>query len=360
MFFESASCVRAADYDSDGDMDLFVGVRLKPMSYGTTCKSYILQNNGKGIFADITQSVAPELVKAGMVTDAQWLDYDKDGKEDLVVTGEYMPFRLFHNEEGRLTEATNKAGLSNTSGWWNRIQVADINGDGYPDIIGGNHGLNSRFKASEQKPVCMYVGDFGGDGRTEQILTCYNGDSAYPMLLRHDLVAVLPALKKKYLKYDSYKNQTINDVFSKEQLNSALKLTATMMQSSVFINNTKGAFTIKPLPTAAQLSPMYGIAVEDFDGDGKMDILMGGNFYESKPEAGIYDASYGTLLKGDGKGNFTALTAQQSGINLKGAVRDIVTIKSGNKKLMVVAKNNARVDIITLPQNQNALTAKRN
>jgi hypothetical protein len=246
MIFESASCVKAADYDGDGDMDVFVGVRLKPMHYGYPCKSYILQNNGKGIFTDVTQSVAPSLLQAGMVTDAAWLDYEKDGKQDLVITGEYMPVRIFHNDgKGKLEETTNNAGLQNTSGWWNRIAVADINNDGYPDIIAANHGLNSRFKATQQKPVCMYVNDFAGNGTTQQIVTCYNGDSAYPMLLRHDLVGVIPALKKRYLKYESYKDQTIEDIFTKEQLQTAVKLTATTMQSSVFINNKNGTFTEK-------------------------------------------------------------------------------------------------------------------
>jgi hypothetical protein len=338
--FESTSCVRAADYDGDKDMDLFVGVRLTPFRYGYPCKGYLLNNNGKGIFTDVTEKVAPALKTAGMVTDAAWFDYDKDNKPDLVIAGEYMPVKIFHNENNTLKEVTTAAGLSKTNGWWNRIVISDINNDGYPDIIAGNHGLNSRFKASETKPVCMYAGDFGNNGTTQQIVTCYNGDSSYPMLLRHDLVSVLPGLKKKYLKYEDYKEQTVEDIFTKEQLSKAVKLDAYTMQSSVFINNKNGTFTGKALPVEAQLSSMYGIVAEDFDKDGNIDILMGGNFYESKPEVGIYDASYGILLKGDGKGNFIALPAQQSGISIRGAVRDMVVIRIGKKKVILIAENN--------------------
>jgi len=338
--FESSSCVRGADYDGDGDMDLFVGVRLKPFQYGYSCKGYILQNNGKGIFADVTEQAAPQLKTAGMVTDAKWFDYDKDGKADLVIAGEYMPIRIFHNENNLLKEVTTEAGLSKSNGWWNRISIADVNNDGYPDIIGANHGLNSRFKASETKPVCMYAGDFDNNGSVEQIVTCYNGDSSYPVLLRHDLVSVLPYLKKKYLKYESYKEQTIGDIFTREQLGNAIKLEAYEMHSSVFINSGNKTFTKKPLPTEAQLSPMYGIVVNDFDHDGKTDIVMGGNFYQSKPEVGIYDASYGVLLKGDGRGNFTAVNENQSGMMVKGAVRDIVEVKSGGRQLIIFALNN--------------------
>ena len=192
----------------------------------------------------------------------------------------------------------------------------------------------------------MYAGDFNNDGTVQQIVTCYNGDSSYPMLLRHDLVNVLPYLKKKYLKYENYKEQTMQDIFSPEQINKAVKLDAYTMQSSVFINNKNGSFTTKALPTAAQLSPMYGIATGDFDKDGNTDILMGGNFYQSKPEVGIYDASYGVLLKGDGRGNFTALPPQQSGINIRGAVRDMEVIQVGRKKLVLIAKNNDNLQVI--------------
>ena len=338
--FESASCVTAADYDGDGDLDLFVGVRLKPFMYGYPCKGYVLQNNGKGIFTDVTEQTAPALKEAGMITDAKWFDYDKDGKPDLVVTGEYMPVRIFHNENKQLKEITTTAGLQNSNGWWNRLVIADINGDGYDDIIAGNHGLNSRFKCSEKKPVSMYVSDFDENGSIEQVITCYNGDKAYPMALRHDLVAVLPYLKKKYLKYDSYKEQTIEDIFTKEQLAKAIKLESKEMRSSVIINNRNGTFTLKPLPVEAQFSTVSGIAVSDYDGDGKADILLGGNFYQSKPEVGIYDASYGLLLKGDGKGNFKAVKEMQSGILVKGQVRNITSIKAGKKNLLIFAKNN--------------------
>jgi hypothetical protein len=291
--------------------------------------------------------VAPALLTAGMVTDAAWLDYDRDGRPDLVMAGEYMPVRIFHNVNSQqLTETTGMAGLGKTNGWWNRLMIADVNNDGYPDIIGANHGLNSRFKASETKPVCMYAGDFAGNGSFQQIVTCYNGDSAYPMLLRHDLVAVLPYLKKKYLRYEHYKEQTIHDIFSKEQLNKATRLEAYQMRSMVFINNKKGVFESRPLPVPAQFSVMYGMAITDYDKDGNTDLLMGGNFYQSKPEVGIYDASYGLLLKGDGKGNFTALTPQQSGICIKGAIRDILPINIGKRKVMLIAKNNDRIQLL--------------
>jgi hypothetical protein len=356
--FESASCATAADYDGDGDLDLFVGVRLKPFSYGVPCKGYILQNNGKGLFTDVTALVAPELLKAGLVTDAHWTDYDKDGKPDLVLTGDYMPIRLFHNEgpgpkDGSPTngvtfkEVTTAAGLDSTNGWWNRLLIADINGDGYPDIIAGNHGLNSRFKAGADKPITCYAGDFDQNGTFEQIVCCYNGDKQYPMALRHDLVAALPFLKKKYLHYADYKEQTIQDIFTPDQLDKAIRLDAYELRSCVFLSNGRGGYTKKPLPTEAQFSTTNALLAGDYDGDGLTDLLVGGNFYESKPEVGIYDASYGLLLKGNGKGEFTPVPPQRSGILVKGQVRDLAMVRTGKGLLLLAPLNNDTLHVFT-------------
>jgi enediyne biosynthesis protein E4 len=337
---ESSSSVAAADFDNDGDLDLFVGIRLKPFQYGLPANGYILENDGRGLFKNVTEQVAPELLKSGMITDAEWVDYDKDGLKDLILVGDYMPVKVFHNQNGKLKEINTGSGFENTEGWWNKISIADVNSDGYPDIIAGNHGLNSRFKASKERPIEMYVNDFDHNGYMEQIVSCYNGSKSYPMALRHDLVAQLPYLKNKYLKYENYKNQTVTDIFSKEDLETSTKLKATNFSTSVFLNNKNGTFTQKPLPIEAQFSPIYGILADDFDDDGNIDLLLGGNLFEVKPEVGIYDASHGLLLKGNGRGDFVSVRCQESGIVEKGAIRDIVKIKSKKGSFYLFALNN--------------------
>ncbi len=341
--FESTSTVKASDYDGDGDQDLFVGVRLLPFSYGVAVNGYILNNDGKGNFTDVSAQIAPGLQNVGMITDAAWADVDGDHDEDLVVVGEYMPVKVFINERGAFKDNTDSAGLSKSNGWWSRIEGADLDHDGDMDFVVGNHGLNSRFRASAEKPVCMYVSDFDENGTIEQIVCTYNGDKSYPLVLRHDLVNQIPSLKKKYLKYDSYKDQTITDIFTPEQMAKAIKLEAYELATSVLFNDGRGKFSLKHLPVEAQFSDIYGIELTDFNQDGNQDILLGGNLFKAKPEVGRYDASYGLYLEGDGKGGFTSVNSRESGIRIEGEVRDIITIQVGQKTVTLVARNNSSI-----------------
>ncbi|HTH58085.1 MAG TPA: VCBS repeat-containing protein [Cyclobacteriaceae bacterium] len=338
--FESTSCARATDFDNDGDMDLFVGVRLEPFAYGKQMNGYILKNDGKGKFENVTNEIAGGLNKIGMITDASWSDIDGDKDADLIVVGEWMPITLFVNDNGKFVNKTEAYGLTKTSGWWNTIQPFDVDHDGDIDFVAGNHGLNSRFRASADKPVTMYVNDFDRNGSIEQVITAYSGDKSYPMSLRHDLVSQMPSLKKKYLKYEDYKNAMVNDIFTPEQLENAITLNAYLFSTSLLINDGKGQFQVVALPAEAQFSPMYGICTSDFDGDGNQDILMGGNLYRVKPEIGRYDASYGVFLKGNGKGQFESVMPSASGFFVDGEVRDIKKIVIGNSDYVLVARNN--------------------
>jgi hypothetical protein len=321
--FESTGAVAAHDFTGDGHADLFVGLRLRPFGVGLPVNGYLLQGDGMGGFTDVSGQWAPGLEQIGMITDGLWVDLTGNGNKELVIVGEWMGIRVFANRGERFEEISGELGLQATTGWWNAVAAGDIDGDGRMDLIGANHGTNSIFKASEQNPVKLWAGDLSRNGMTEQILSISKGGTDYPVALRHDLIAEVPSLAEKYPDYASYAGQSVQEIFSGEPLSQAVHHQATMLASTIFWNREEG-FIGEPLPVRAQLAPMYAVELADLTGDGRPEIVMGGNLYEVKPQAGPYDASRGVVLIWDERtGSLQSLPPDQSGLNVEGEIRGI-------------------------------------
>ena len=337
---QSGSRVAAADYDGDGAIDLFVGGRSVPGRYGADPQSVLLKNDGRGHFTDVTDRLAPGLSHIGMVTDAIWKDVDGDGRLDLVVVGEWMPVTIFHNAGGGRLVKVEARGLEKTNGWWNRIVAGDFTGDGKVDFIVGNLGLNTRLQASAAEPLTMYVKDFARNGFPQQILAYYNNGKQYPLPLRDELLRSIAPLRDRYPTYKSFASQTMADVFPQQEIADALVKNAYTFATSLIRNNGDGSFTVMPLPVDAQISPVYGILAGDFEGTGKSDLLLAGNFDGVNPEIGTMTAGFGTYLRGDGKGHFTPVRELESGFEVPGQARDIQRVRTRNGAIYVVARDN--------------------
>jgi len=341
--FESGSVVRAADFTGDGNLDVFVGTRLRPFAVGISAPSYLLAGDGTGAFTDVTQTWLPELTEAGMVTDALWADLTADGNQELVITGEWMPVRVFANRGNRFEEITNQLNLGSTTGWWNALTAADVTGNGRLDLIAANHGLNSLFKASEDHPLRMWIGDFEGNGVVNHILTTNRGGREYPVALRHDLLDEIPSLSERFPDYASYAGKTVQEVFTKEELERTRQLQATEL-ASVLLRNTGEGFIMERLPARAQLAPMYGILTTDMTGDGLPEVLMAGNLYEVKPQAGPYDASRGVMIQPLAKDEKStpemySLKPSDSGFIVPGQGRRIIELtRADGTQLIIVAR----------------------
>ncbi len=331
----STATVIAEDIDEDGDLDLFVGERSIPTQYGMPGSGFILQNDGKGNYTDISAKAAPSLHNLGMITDAHFLDLDADGKNELLVVGEFMGVEIFKNRSGKFERVTNND-LTDLHGWWKKVHPVDLDNDGDLDLVLGNHGENSRFKASTDKPIHLYVNDFDQNGFIDPIMT-FTADNGkqYPYNLRHNLIEQLKDLKKKYPNFASFKDADINDILSVSELESAVKLHANVLSSIVLINEGNFDFKTVKLPIEAQFSPIYAITSSDFDNDGDMDLLLGGNLYNTKPEVGRYDASFGLYLENIDGANFKTYKGNK-GFSLLGEIRDI---KINNQEI-IVSRNN--------------------
>ena len=331
------STLEAEDIDRDGDVDIFLGARNVPGNYGLPPRSYLLVNDN-GVWTDIAP---PALGNIGMVTDAAWTDIDSDGDKDLVVIGDWMAINIFKNENGSFEQ---QSAIPNSNGWWNRIKAADLDNDGDQDFVLGNWGLNTKFKATPERPLTMYVNDFDNNGKSECIINWYPPlDSvAYPFSTKPELTSQLPGLKKQILRYNDYGHKTYDSLFSPEVGNKALRYEVNNLQSAILWNNN-GSLELQALPVEAQMSPVFGIVADDIDEDGKMDIWLGGNFYALKPQGGRQNASRGVYLKGNGNKSFSYVSPGESGIKVEGEVRDAGIIPINGSKHLIVGRNNASV-----------------
>jgi len=337
----TASCIIPYDFTGDGAIDLFIGGRAVPNEYGTIPTSYLLKNDGKGRFSNVTDQYNKELSKVGFVKHAAWCDLDNDGDKDLVVSLEWDGIAAFVNEKGKFE----KKYITGKKGWWNFTLPVDVDGDGDLDLVAGNLGSNNRLKASGQHPVHLYYNDFDNNGKKEQVLTYYLAGKEIPFATKEELVKQIPDLKKKYLYAEDFAKASLNDIFKKNKLQSAAIFSADYFSNSILINNGNWVFTLKELPWQAQLTTYRDAEIADVNSDGRPDILLAGNFYPSNIQIGEYDADYGNTLVNTGNGNFSYQSL--NGAVIKGEVRHIKKISNENSPATYIfARNNDTLKVI--------------
>ncbi len=322
----SKSCVRVNDVNGDGKPDLFVGGRVIPGSYPEIPASYLLINDGKGRFTDQAASLAPELQHAGMATDAAWADLNGDQQKELIVVGEWMPVQVFTHDKGKLQLSTRQYFDTAYSGWWNRLTVGDFNNDGKPDLVIGNNGLNTQCKASDQEPATLYYKDFDDNGSIDPIFCFYIQGKNYPYVTRDELLDQMSIMRTRFTDYKGYADATMETIFTREELAGAKSLQANHLATAYFESGADGKFHLRALPLQAQLSPVFTITSLDYNKDGAEDLLLCGNINRARLRFGKYDANYGVLLRGDGKGHFSYVPQQESGFHITGDVRSVLAI----------------------------------
>ena len=340
----SGSKVIPADYDNDGDIDLFLGGRLKPHAYPLAGTSYLLKNDS-GTFSDVTSEIAEGLKNIGMVTDAVWTDFDSNGMLDLIVVGEWMPITFFKNTGNKFQNVTDDLGFTETTGWWFDIAKADFDKDGDDDYIVGNLGTNSKYKASKDEPFQLHYYDFDENGSKDIILSYYNFGNLYPVRGKSCSSQQIPQLRKKFKTYDLFASSDLNTIYGAEKLEKALHYNVKTF-SSIFIENLGGdRFKLSKLPNEAQLSSINDVVIDDFDKDGNLDALLGGNFFVAEVETPRNDASVGLLLRGNGKNNFEPISPESSGFYAQYDVKNMEVIYIGKDKMILLGINDDYLQI---------------
>lgn len=335
--FASGSCIEPFDFDNDGDMDVFVGSRGIPYQYGASPESYLMENDGHGVF-----TVSPGFRLGGMVTDACWSDLNRDGRADLIVVGEWMPVTIMYNE-GKVFKTSV---IKNSSGWWNVISEADLDNDGDMDFMLGNFGLNSSLTASPSEALTLYLNDFDKNLSLDPVMTYFRNGKEYPYVHKDELVSQLTPIKRKFVDYKKYALSSIREVIPEKELQHSEIKRVTTLSSVCMQNNGDGTFGLIELPREAQFSPVESILIEDVNHDDFPDAILGGNFYECQPSIGRSDACYGWILLNDHKGGFRVMYPDQSHLFINGQVRDMkqMILADGNK-IIIIARNNEPLQV---------------
>ncbi|MES2775506.1 MAG: VCBS repeat-containing protein [Bacteroidota bacterium] len=331
------SIAAAHDFDNDGDLDVFMGGRNVPQIYGANPSSYVFVNDSKGHFTDMAASKNPDIAHLGMVTGAVWADVTGDTQKELVIVGEWMAPKIYAFVKDHFVET--KTNLGNLFGWWQTVAAADVNGDSKEDLLFGNIGRNFYLKPDEAHPVKLWVNDFDQNGTTDKILTYTIDGKDKPVFLKRDLEEAMPFLKKKNLRHEAYASKSVQDLVSAETFKAAVEKEFNFPASGVAVNKGSGQFDFQEFPSMVQLSSVNAIQCMDVNGDGKPDIILGGNQFNFLPQLQRLDASQGDILINDGKGKFSWTEASKTGMELRGQVRDMVAIKGRKNKYLLVLQN---------------------
>jgi hypothetical protein len=326
------------DYDLDGDLDVFVGARNTPLKYGVTPASALYQNNGQGQFKDVTSSVAPDFSKLGMVTSAVAGKLSNQAGTSLIIVGEYMYPVVYAFEKGKMVEQTTN--LKGLNGWWQSIHMADIDGDGFQDLIIGNMGENGYLKPTPAAPVKLWINDFDGNESIDKILTRTVNGKDVPVFMKGEMQEQIPLLKKENLNYEVYAKKAFQELFKKELVEKAAMKLYNYSSSIIAWGKGNGQFEIQRLQNEVQFSSLNAMVSTDVNADGKIDLVMGGNQFGFLPQFGRLDANYGLVLINKGKRVFEVVEDKQSGLAITGQVRDMVLFQQAAQKKVLFIRNN--------------------